>query len=298
MVLTVVDMFEFLELPDWDGTSVSQGEALDPNRQAPKRTTDPLSPDKVIPEKDYLMDKAEKPDDDVLKAREKKEKANADRAAKRAAGEGPSQVSRKRQKKNTAGEQRLAGVDAEKKVLEDQAAAQSARIAELEGLLATRDGEKQKLEKENKDLVAQLGQSEVVRHNTVRSLIPTVFKRLVDSVEYKKSLAKPYSLTYSAGWLAGVRIQRKQEDVDRIISSTKKINLDAPKLWKAEYNNLFSAEYPYIQKIADAYRLAPADLMNIFPDGPSPQGLVGSSSRPAEAPANVDTPQQEAPADP
>lgn len=90
-------------------------------------------------------------------------------------------------------------------------------------------------------------------------------------------------------------IQRKPEDIDRILSSTKKINLDAPKLWNQEYNKLFSADYPYIRKIAESYRLLPADLINIFPDGPSPQGLIGSSHRPSETPeVPLDDPNAEA----
>jgi uncharacterized membrane protein YgaE (UPF0421/DUF939 family) len=48
----------------------------------------------------------------------------------------------------------LAGVDMEREKWEGQSAAQLEKINQLESLLAARDEEKLKLEKENKDLVA------------------------------------------------------------------------------------------------------------------------------------------------
>ena len=95
----VVTMAEFLELPDWEGTSFGVGEVLPPGTVRPQRTTPPLPAGQAIPAKDHLMKKVEKADDDVLRAREKKEQDNARRLAmKRAAGEGPSAgVKRRRQ---------------------------------------------------------------------------------------------------------------------------------------------------------------------------------------------------------
>lgn len=57
----------------------------------------PLAVDRPIPAKDHLMEKAERPDDDVIRAREKKEQDNARRAAmKRAGGEGTSAGTKRR----------------------------------------------------------------------------------------------------------------------------------------------------------------------------------------------------------
>ena len=113
-------MFKFLELTDWDDTAVSQGNPLEPGQNRLKRTTDPLSPDKSIPEKDYLIKKIERANTDVVKAREKKEKAAAERASlkvlagKRPAGEGSSRVPKKRSKQNMMEE----NVDSSERILD------------------------------------------------------------------------------------------------------------------------------------------------------------------------------------
>ena len=97
--ILVVTMAEFLELPDWEGTSFGVGEVLPPGTVRPQRTTPPLAVGQAIPAKDHLMEKAERADDDVIRARERKEQDNARRLAmKRAAGEGSSAgVKRRRQ---------------------------------------------------------------------------------------------------------------------------------------------------------------------------------------------------------
>ena len=124
-------------------------------------------------------------------------------------------------------------------------------------------------------MTANFAQSEVVRHNTVKELIPDVCRRLFQSREYKKSMGKVYSLSYTAGFVDGVKadfkdgvkVARDAEDVERILGQVKNLNRDAPSLWKAEFTKIFDAEYPYIKKIAESYRLALGDLMNLLPEG-------------------------------
>ena len=120
-----------------------------------------------------------------------------------------------------------------------------------EALAASQNNAK-KLETEKMGLTADLAQAEVVRHNLVKSLIPMVVCRLLDSAEYKQSLAKPLSLSFSAGWQQGVGINRKPEEVEQIFNASKKLNREAPCTWKAEFNKVFSLEYPFIKKIADS----------------------------------------------
>ena len=163
----------------------------------------------------------------------------------------------------------------EKGVWLDTEAQQLEKIKQLEAELAASRDLVTKLQADNSDLTANLGQTEVVRQNTVKSLVPTVFRRLMDSEEYKKSLAKPLSLSYSAGWLDGVRLARKPEEVEKILRTSKKVNLEAPSIWKEEFNKVFSLEYPFIRRVANSYRLPLGDLMNIFPASSTPQGLLG-----------------------
>jgi hypothetical protein len=51
----------------------------------------------------------------------------------------------------------------------------------------------------------------------------------------------------------------------------KKLNMDAPSLWKPEYHKLFQTEYPFVKKLAEAHRLPVGDLMNFYPDPPARQ---------------------------
>lgn len=155
------------------------------------------------------------------------------------------------------------------------------KINQLEEELATSKRQAGKLEADKASLTADLGQAEIVRHNLVKSLILVVFRRLMDSREYKQSLARPFSLAYGAGWLEGDGVARKPEDLAQILSTSKKVNKDALKIWKSEFEKLFALDYPFIKKIDESHRLPLGDLMNVFPDSPTPQGILGSSSRPA-----------------
>lgn len=124
-----------------------------------------------------------------------------------------------------------------------------------------------------------VGQSEMVRHNIVKDLIPMVVRHLLDSVEYKKSQGKPFSLLFTARWLGGVGVSRMDEDLGTILAEN--VNMYASSLWILEYK-LFSAEYPYIKKIVDSYQLPLGDIMNICPDIPTPEETIGSSKKPTE----------------
>ncbi|PWA38965.1 hypothetical protein CTI12_AA579230 [Artemisia annua] len=84
--------------------------------------------------------------------------------------------------------------------------------------------------------------------------------------------------------MEGVKVGRTAEEAEKIYSSSKKVNREAPAVWKAEFNKVFALEFPFIKKIADSHRLPLGDLMNIFPDSPTPFGLLSAPSPTAEAP--------------
>ena len=148
---------------------------------------------------------------------------------------------------------------------------QATRIKELEQQLKDKTLEVDRLTAENKQRVTELASSEVVRHNTVKELLPAAFRRLFESAEYKKSLGRVYSLSYSGGFIDGVKAERKPEEAQQILGKVKKLNMDAPSLWKQEYHKLFKAEYPFVKKISEAHRLPLGDLMNFYPDPPAAQ---------------------------
>ena len=61
------------------------------------------------------------------------------------------------------------------------ASSQAAKIRELEGQLSLKSTELGQLQEKNKQLTASVAQSEVIRHNTVKELIPAVCHRLFQS---------------------------------------------------------------------------------------------------------------------
>ena len=61
------------------------------------------------------------------------------------------------------------------------ASSQAARIRELEGQLSNKSTELSQLQEQNKQLTASVAQSEIVRHNTVKELLPAVCRRLFQS---------------------------------------------------------------------------------------------------------------------
>ena len=67
-------MSEYLELPDLEGSVVSKGDAFPEDHVRPERTARPLSPEKKLPVKSNLQKVVEVADDDVVAAREEKER--------------------------------------------------------------------------------------------------------------------------------------------------------------------------------------------------------------------------------
>ncbi|PWA79600.1 hypothetical protein CTI12_AA204780 [Artemisia annua] len=84
--------------------------------------------------------------------------------------------------------------------------------------------------------------------------------------------------------MEGVKVGRTAEEAEKIYSTSKKVNREAPAVWKAEFNKVFALEFPFIKKIADSHRLPLGDLMNIFPDSPTPLGLLSAPSPTVKAP--------------
>ena len=84
-----------------------------------------------------------------------------------------------------------------------------------------------------------------------------------------------YSLSYTAVFIdevwaefaQGVKVERNPLDVKRVFQQVNKINMEAPTIWKNEYNKLFEAKYPYIRQLSESYRLPLGDLMNLQPEG-------------------------------
>ncbi|GJY58422.1 hypothetical protein Tco_0458314 [Tanacetum coccineum] len=127
------------------------------------------------------------------------------------------------------------------------------------------------LEDEKRALSAELARAEIDRQRLVREFIPTVVRRLHTSVEYRQALAAPVSLCYTAGWLGGISLGRSEEDIAGLLAGTEDLDIEGSKSWEAKHRELFTTQYPYVQKVADSYLLPMADLLRVSPDVPAPR---------------------------
>nr|GEW95875.1 hypothetical protein [Tanacetum cinerariifolium] len=92
------------------------------------------------------------------------------------------------------------------KLLEGDLWPKSKQLSDLKGRVRV-------LEEEKAKLVRQLAQSEMARQGVIKDFVPTVVGRLLTSVKYRKSLAVPTGLCYTAGWLGGLSLGRKEEEI-------------------------------------------------------------------------------------
>ncbi|GJR27366.1 hypothetical protein Tco_1103598 [Tanacetum coccineum] len=128
--------------------------------------------------------------------------------------------------KEAALAEKLAMVENEKDDLLDKSMAQEDRIKHLEEALASKTSSMSEAESvagtlkgDLERLTLDLSHAEIVRHNYVRHLLPTVFQRLLSSNEYKKSLSDVFNQAIAAGWSKGVKVERSMEDAEAILAA-------------------------------------------------------------------------------
>nr|GEY47586.1 hypothetical protein [Tanacetum cinerariifolium] len=119
------------------------------------------------------------------------------------------------------------------------------------------------MEKE-RDEWRQTASVQVKKIKTLEETIELKSKRLTD-VE-KKSLAVPIGMCFTSGWLGGLCLGKKEDKVVAMLSETNNLDIKGSKKWKDKHRELFTMQYPYVQKIVDSYRLP----MNAFYHVPPP----------------------------
>ena len=135
----------------------------------------------------------------------------------------------------------------------------------------------QDLRKEYQDLAISAGHNEIDKNNIVKKFIPEMVRRLLNSYEYKKTLAEPFNLYSQSGFIDGVHVGREPEEARSILEEVEEIDLDAGAKYQSVYDALFTKEYPYIRKIQGTPSLNCEELMKIFPDpAPSVEATVAS----------------------
>ncbi|GJT84016.1 hypothetical protein Tco_1058358 [Tanacetum coccineum] len=108
--------------------------------------------------------------------------------------------------------------------------------------------------------VVEAGNGEMVRRQIINEYLPTFVRRLHQSVEYKRLLGEVFSLTVGKGFIDGLFVGQKDEDIQTILKATPGVDPTSSDTFMGEYNKLFDKGYPYVDKVARAYLLDPTSL--------------------------------------
>nr|GEV24594.1 hypothetical protein [Tanacetum cinerariifolium] len=101
--------------------------------------------------------------------------------------------------------------------------------------------------------------------------------KLNTSVEYRKSLASPVQLCYTAGWLGGLSLGRTEAEIARFLSKTEDLDIEGSKLWEVKHREIFTMSYPFVEKIAATCDLPMSKLLKVSLDVPLPPLYGGTS---------------------
>ncbi|GJV99977.1 hypothetical protein Tco_1555229 [Tanacetum coccineum] len=171
-------------------------------------------------------------------------------------------------------QERVEELEEEKREAEQLTSEQADRIKHLEEALKQSEVEAQQLRFDKEKYAVEAGQGEMVRRRIINQYLPTFVRRLHQSVEYKRSLGEAFSLAVGKGFIDGISIGRKEEDIRAILKATPSVDPSSSDTFMETYEKLFDKRYPYVDKVARMYLLDPSGLQNIMPDetGPTPGG--------------------------
>nr|GEY80097.1 mono-/di-acylglycerol lipase, lipase, class 3 [Tanacetum cinerariifolium] len=159
------------------------------------------------------------------------------------------------------------------KRLEEELASKSPSLIEAESSIGELKGDLERL-------TVDLSQAEIVRHNYVRQLLLTTFRRLLSSNEYKKSLSDVFNQAIVVGWSEGVKVERTHEEAEAILATASDYDPGCKDTFMSAFDSLFTQSYPYVEKLTESFHLPLRDLQNMWPKGTGPT-LSGNA---AEAP--------------
>ncbi|GJV15687.1 hypothetical protein Tco_1361010 [Tanacetum coccineum] len=137
---------------------------------------------------------------------------------------------------------------------------------ELEKALKQSEEDAHQLRLVREKFVVECGNGEMVRRRIINEYLPTFAHQLYQSAEYKWSLGEVFSLAIGKGFIDGISVGQKDEDVQTILKATLGVNPMYSSTFMEEYNKLFDKRYPYVDKVARSYLLDPTDLHNVMPN--------------------------------
>ncbi|GKD99621.1 hypothetical protein Tco_1387605, partial [Tanacetum coccineum] len=119
------------------------------------------------------------------------------------------------------------------KQLEADLASKTSSLTEAEGAVSTLKGELE-------CLTVDLSHAEIVRHNYVHQLFPTVFQRLLSSDEYKKSMSDVFNLAIAARWSKGVKVACSEEEAEAFLAIVVDYDPACKTTFMFEFDSLFN----------------------------------------------------------
>ncbi|GJX27253.1 hypothetical protein Tco_0233549 [Tanacetum coccineum] len=131
-------------------------------------------------------------------------------------------------------------------------------------------------------LTVDLSQAEIVRHNYVRQLLPTVFQWILSIDEYKTSLTNIFNMAIAAGWSEGVKAVLSEEEAEAFLATAVDYDPACKDTFMSEFDSLFVNNYPYVEKLTESFRLPLGDLQNMWPEG-TRATLSGNTARAGDA---------------
>ncbi|GJZ78779.1 hypothetical protein Tco_0643616 [Tanacetum coccineum] len=169
---------------------------------------------------------------------------------------------------------RLEELEEEKKEVDNLNSSQADHIKRLEEALKQAEADAEQLRSKKVRYAVEAGQGEIVRQRIINQYLPTFVRRLHQSTEYKRSLGEVFSLAVGKGFIEGISIGRKEEDIQAILTATPNVDPSSSETFLPAYEKLFDQRYSYVDKVARMYLLDPTELQNIMPDetGPTPGG--------------------------
>ncbi|GJY48349.1 hypothetical protein Tco_0438305, partial [Tanacetum coccineum] len=63
--------------------------------------------------------------------------------------------------------------------------------------------------------------------------------------------------------------EQSEDEIAAVLSETKNLDIEGSKTWKYKHRELFTKQYPYIQRVAKSYRVPLDAMLQVFPDPPT-----------------------------
>nr|GEW32558.1 hypothetical protein [Tanacetum cinerariifolium] len=150
--------------------------------------------------------------------------------------------------------------ETQNQLLEADLASKTSSLIEAEGTVSTLKGDPE-------CLTVDLSHAEIVRHNYVRQLLPTVFQRLLSSDEYKKSMSDVFNLAIATEWSEGLKAACFVEQAEAILATATDYDPAYKATFMSEFDSLYSKSYLYVEKLDESFRLLLGDLQDMWRKG-------------------------------